>query len=147
MKTDVRRICSPSRNDPVTGAGLVSRLAGGSAMSTQLLSFVIPVKNEQATVGELLARIRTAVSALGRSCEVIFVDDGSDDESWSVIRSLVDAHETGVRAIRFRRNLGKAAALSAGFGAARGDVIMTLDADLQDDPREIGRFLAKLDEG
>jgi glycosyltransferase involved in cell wall biosynthesis len=112
-----------------------------------MLSFVIPVKNEQATVRELLDRIQAAVSALGLSGEVIFVDDGSDDESWGVIRSLVEAHEGQVRGIRFRRNLGKAAALSAGFSAARGEVVLTLDADLQDDPREIGRFLAKLEEG
>jgi glycosyltransferase involved in cell wall biosynthesis len=116
-------------------------------MDTPALSFVIPLKNEQATLAELLARIETATTALDRSCEVIFVDDGSDDDSWPVIRSLVAAHEGVVRALRFRRNLGKAAALAAGFRAARGEVIFTLDADLQDDPQEIGRFLAKLDEG
>jgi glycosyltransferase involved in cell wall biosynthesis len=116
-------------------------------MDSPLLSFVVPLKNEQATLGELLNRIEAATSILGHSYEVIFVDDGSDDGSWSVIRTLVENGQDRVRAMRFRRNLGKAAALSAGFRAARGDVIFTLDADLQDDPQEIGRFLAKLDEG
>jgi glycosyltransferase involved in cell wall biosynthesis len=87
------------------------------------------------------------VSSLHRSFEVIFIDDGSDDESWSVMRSLVEEHPGRVFAIRFRRNLGKAAALSAGFRAARGEVVFTMDADLQDDPQEIPRFLAKLEEG
>jgi|HubBroStandDraft_2_1064218.scaffolds.fasta_scaffold92877_2 cellulose synthase/poly-beta-1,6-N-acetylglucosamine synthase-like glycosyltransferase len=116
-------------------------------MSAPALSFVVPVKNEQETLRELFARIRGAVSDLGRSFEVIFVDDGSDDGSWGVIRSLVESQGGRAVALRFRRNLGKAAALAAGFRVARAEVIMTLDADLQDDPREIGRFLEKLDEG
>src|SRR5580700_11376492 len=116
-------------------------------MSAPALSFVVPVKNEQETLRELFARIRGAVSDLGRSFEVIFVDDGSDDGSWGVIRSLVESQGGRAVALRFRRNLGKAAALAAGFRVARAEVIMTLDADLQDEPREIGRFLEKLDEG
>ncbi|NLE37080.1 MAG: glycosyltransferase family 2 protein, partial [Pirellulaceae bacterium] len=75
--------------------------------------------------------------------DVIFVDDGSTDGSWNELARLAEA-DTHVRAIRFRRNFGKAAALSAGFAAARGELVMTLDADLQDDPREIPRFLAKM---
>jgi glycosyltransferase involved in cell wall biosynthesis len=116
-------------------------------MSPLDLSFVVPVKNEEATLGELLSRIAAASDAAERSFEVIFVDDGSDDSSWSVIRSLVNASGRPVRAIRFRKNLGKAAALAAGFRAACGNVVFTMDADLQDDPRDIGRFLSKLDEG
>jgi dolichol-phosphate mannosyltransferase len=113
------------------------------------LSFIVPVKNEDGTLAELLARVESALADLGRAdgFELIFIDDGSDDNSWSVCRSLVQSRDGRVRAIRFRRNLGKAAALAAGFEAARGNIVFTLDADLQDDPREIGRFLAKLDEG
>jgi hypothetical protein len=116
-------------------------------MDTPALSFVIPLMNEEATLPELLARIGESVSALHRTYEVIFVDDGSDDGSWQVIRSLVQKHPGAVRGIRFRRNLGKAAALAQGFRAARGSIVFTMDADLQDDPKEIGRFLEKLEEG
>lgn len=78
--------------------------------------------------------------------QIIFVDDGSTDGSWQVMEQLVAAH-SGTEAIRFRGNFGKASALSAGFNACRGEVVFTMDADLQDDPKEITRFLAKLDQG
>ena len=78
--------------------------------------------------------------------EVIFVDDGSQDDSWKAIARLASA-DRRVRGIRLRRNFGKAAALSAGFHAARGDLILTMDADLQDDPKEIPSFLTALDKG
>ncbi len=83
--------------------------------------------------------------AQGYDLEIILIDDGSTDGSWSVIRRLAEA-DARVRGIRFRRNFGKAAALSAGFRAAQGDLVMTLDADLQDDPHEIPRFLAAMSE-
>jgi len=82
----------------------------------------------------------------GYELDVIFVDDGSTDQSWSVLRGIAD-NDDCVRAIRFRRNFGKAAALSAGFSAARGELIMTVDADLQDDPHEIPRFLDEIAKG
>lgn len=116
-------------------------------MDKPMLSFVIPLKDEHETIGELHRRIQETANRLGRTFEIIFVDDGSEDESWQVVRSLVEAKDSRVRGLRFRRNLGKAAALAAGFHAARGGVIFTLDADLQDDPQEIGRFLDKLAEG
>jgi dolichol-phosphate mannosyltransferase len=78
--------------------------------------------------------------------EIIFVDDGSQDESWAVIVELAAA-DPAVRGIRFRKNFGKAAALSAGFKAVRGGIVVTLDADLQDDPREIPRLLAEMEQG
>lgn len=110
------------------------------------LTFVIPVKDEEASLGELYSRIAAEV---GRDFgfEVLFIDDGSRDGSWAAIRSLVDRNPGRVRGLRFRRNSGKAAALTAGFRAARGGIVFTLDADLQDDPKEIRRFLAKLAEG
>src|SRR5581483_7462180 len=78
--------------------------------------------------------------------EVLFVDDGSRDGSWTAIRELAQGRP-GIHGIRLRRNFGKAAALSAGFSEAHGEIILTLDADLQDDPHEIPRFLAALEQG
>lgn len=109
-------------------------------------SFIIPVMNEEATLEELTDRIFHHIVDHG-SFEVIFVDDGSSDRSWTVIQALADVFPAYVRGIRFRSNRGKAAALQVGFDAARGEIIFTLDADLQDDPEEIPRFLEKLDEG
>lgn len=111
-----------------------------------MISVVIPVYNEQESLAVLHEELMRVAQSANMRFEILFVDDGSGDGSWDVIRSLSDKH-ADVHGIRFRRNFGKAAALSAGFAAARGDIIMTLDADLQDDPAEIPRFLAKLDEG
>jgi len=79
--------------------------------------------------------------------EIIFIDDGSEDESWDKLQELKQTYTTRLRAIRFRRNQGKAAALSAGFEAARGAVIVTMDADLQDEPEEIPALINKLSQG
>ncbi len=111
-----------------------------------MLSLVIPVLNERDSLAPLYDEIAATAAAERLECEVIFVDDGSRDGSWGAIEELARKHPE-VRGIRFRRNFGKAAALSAGFRAARGDLILTLDADLQDDPHEIPRFLAALDQG
>lgn len=111
------------------------------------ISFIIPVKDEEATIATLYGRIAEVVGALGRSYEVIFIDDGSTDGSWREILALKAAHPEAVQAIRFRRNVGKAAALTAGYRAAQGAIVFTMDADLQDDPVEIPRFLEKLEEG
>jgi glycosyltransferase involved in cell wall biosynthesis len=111
-----------------------------------MISVVIPVYNEQDSLAVLHEELARVAQSADLSFEILFVDDGSSDGSWDVIRSLAVKH-ADVHGIRFRRNFGKAAALSAGFAAARGDIIMTLDADLQDDPAEIPRFLAKLAEG
>jgi dolichol-phosphate mannosyltransferase len=109
-------------------------------------SFVIPLKDEQATLGELCGRIKEQFGPETRF-EIIFVDDGSTDQSWHEIKSLCEQNRGVVRGLRFRRNAGKASALTAGFRAARGGIIFTMDADLQDDPKEVHRFLAKLNEG
>ncbi|MDY0169282.1 MAG: glycosyltransferase family 2 protein [Thermoguttaceae bacterium] len=110
-----------------------------------MLSVVIPVFNEQPSLAELHSQISEVAHEQSYRLEVIFVDDGSTDGSWAEIERLA-AEDGRVRGIRFRRNFGKAAALSAGFAEARGEMVVTLDADLQDDPREIPSFLAKMDE-
>jgi len=111
------------------------------------LSFVIPILNEQSTLCELVDRIESACQSNAITpFEILLIDDGSSDESWNEIERLAKSKST-VHGIRFRRNFGKAAALSAGFQQATGKTIITMDADLQDDPKEIPRMLAKLDEG
>src|SRR5262249_18776862 len=114
------------------GPGLGGRAAG--------LSVVIPLVNEQPSLAQLHAQIAAPAAPPALSAEVIFVDDGSTDGSWATVVGL-SREDARVRGIRFRRNFGKAAALSAGFKAARGEVVLTLDADLQDDPAEVPRFL------
>jgi len=108
-----------------------------------VISLVIPVYNEEASLEQLLSEIEQTLRNAGLEFEVIFIDDGSRDNSWQTITTLA-AKKSQVRGIRFRRNFGKAAALSAGFKAARGDPVLTLDADLQDDPAEIPHLLASL---
>jgi dolichol-phosphate mannosyltransferase len=108
------------------------------------ISVVIPLLNEQETLFELVRRIDASCD--GELCEIVFIDDGSTDGSWQAIEKLAQARGS-VRALRFRRNFGKAAALAAGFAEATGKIIITMDADLQDDPKEIPRMLAKLGEG
>ncbi len=110
------------------------------------LSIIVPVFNEAESLPQLHREITEACTARGVDCEIILVDDGSTDASWNVIGDLAAA-DARVSGIRFRRNFGKAAALSAAMRAARGELMLMLDADLQDDPAEIGRLLDKLDEG
>jgi glycosyltransferase involved in cell wall biosynthesis len=106
------------------------------------VSVVIPVRNEQDDVAELTRSLR---QVLAQPHEIIFIDDGSTDATWQRLLAL---YERGnVRLLRFRRNFGKTAALSAGFAAAQGTLVITMDGDLQDDPKEIPRFLKELDQG
>lgn len=115
----------------------------------QSLSIIIPVYNEEESVRELYDQICAACLQNDYSdYEIIFVDDGSTDASARVIMDLINENpEASITLIRFRKNFGKAAALQAGFEHAEGDIAITMDADLQDDPHEIPRLLAKLDEG
>jgi dolichol-phosphate mannosyltransferase len=111
------------------------------------VSVLIPVKDEEATLATLVAEISAAFATMPETgYEVIFVDDGSADTSWQVMQELAAA-DPRVRAIRLRRNFGKAAALAAAVDEARGDRVVTMDADLQDDPAEVPRLLAELDAG
>ncbi len=112
-----------------------------------MISIVVPLLNEQDSLAELYRQIESAIVKDGLGpFEVILVDDGSRDESWSVVEELVTAHRTVV-GIRFRRNFGKAAALAAGFRAARGELVVTMDADLQDDPNELRALVTQLQSG
>lgn len=112
-----------------------------------MISIVVPLLNEKDSLAELLRQIDSTMTTHGLGAyEVIFIDDGSTDSSWSEIEALSQSNSS-VRAIRFRRNFGKAAALSAGFAAARGETVITMDADLQDDPKEIVNLTRKLSEG
>ena len=110
------------------------------------LTLIIPLLNEEDSLRPLMEKIRGTLRETGMAYEVIFIDDGSTDGSMAVLESLHGAHPE-IQVIQFRRNFGKAAAYTAGFGRARGRFVITMDADLQDDPAEIPGLLAKLDEG
>lgn len=110
------------------------------------LSVVIPAKNEEGSVETLYQEIKSVVNPLKKSFEVIFVDDGSSDSTFEKLAAL-HKKDPRVKIIKFRGNLGKSAALQVGFNLACGEIIFTMDADLQDNPAEIPHFLAKLDEG
>jgi len=110
------------------------------------LTIVIPLYNEVENVDPLHAELSAALDGIGRSYEVIVVDDGSRDGSFECLKA-VHAADPRWRIIRFRRNFGQTAGFAAGFSAARGAVVITSDADLQNDPRDIPRLLAKMDEG
>ena len=116
-----------------------------------MLSIVVPVFNEHASLGELVRRIASVAQRHTYQVEVLMVDDGSSDDSWPQIMTLALASTSDtnviVRGLKLRRNYGKAAALAAGFDHARGQRLITMDADLQDDPEEIPALLAKLDQG
>ncbi len=109
-----------------------------------MLSIVVPVFNEAESLAALHQELSEVAAAQKYDLDVVFVDDGSTDGSWEQICHLAAA-DPRVKGLRFRRNFGKAAALSAGFSQARGELVMTLDADLQDDPHEIPRFLAEME--
>ena len=111
------------------------------------LSLVVPVFNEEQNLPLLLDAVCAVLEPLARPWEVIFVDDGSRDHSASVLETLFKRDPLHVRVIEFRRNFGQTAAIAAGIDHARGDVIILLDADLQNDPADIPMLLAKLDEG
>ena len=111
------------------------------------LSLIIPVYNEEENLPLLFDAIQQVLRSLEYSWEVIFVDDGSQDNSLSVLESLLKKDPEHVRVVVFRRNFGQTAAISAGFDHAQGEIIILLDADLQNDPDDIPLLLAKLDEG
>ncbi len=117
-----------------------------SEIETPDVSIVVPVFEEEESLPELARRIREVCEDEGLSFEVWFVDDGSRDASWAVVQHL-NADDPRFAGLRFRRNYGKSAALAVGFERARGRFVVTMDADLQDDPDEIPALLVLLDEG
>ncbi len=113
----------------------------------RMISFVIPVLNELDSLEALHSAVSQTSESLPSAYEIIFVDDGSSDGSLHVLQNLYQRDRKHVRVIEFRRNFGKTAALAAGFARVRGEVVVTLDADLQDDPSELPKLLATLDDG
>lgn len=110
------------------------------------LSVIVPLFNEQDSLEELYRRLKEVLTSRIPSHEIIFVDDGSQDRSFEILEKLA-AQDKAVKVVRFQKNYGKSAALCMGFRLAKGEIVATLDADLQDDPSEIPKLLDKLDEG
>ncbi len=111
------------------------------------LSVVVPVYNESENLRELNRRVFDAAGSLGKSFEIIYVDDGSGDDSWGILEEFYGQNPGVVRLIGFNRNYGQHMAVLAGFERVRGQVIVTLDADLQNPPEEIPTLVRKLEEG
>ena len=132
----------------ISGNVTTSEASSSPHVSREItLSIVVPVMNECQNVGPLYQKIATVLNNMGARYEIIFIDDGSTDGTFGELQRLHLAHPSTVNVIRFRKNFGKTPALVAGFSLCRGDVVFTMDGDLQDDPNEIPNFLAKLDEG
>lgn len=110
------------------------------------ISIVIPVYNEEESIKELFLRISDVLNRLNKTYEIIFIDDGSIDLTFNVLKELSESNDT-LKVIQFRRNFGKSAALTAGFENTQGEFVITVDGDLQDDPEEIPNFLEKIKEG
>ncbi len=110
------------------------------------VSIVVAIYNEEESIPELCARLDEVMRGLGRSYEILLVDDGSSDRSWEVLPRMAERYPC-LRLIRFRRNFGQTAAIAAGFDAAEGEVIVTIDADLQNDPADIPLLLEHIDGG
>lgn len=116
-------------------------------VNAESLSFIVPAMNEEATLETLFEGIRDQAEKITPLWEIIFIDDGSTDSTWNVMKTIARRESAHVRALQFRHNRGKADALALGYREAKGEVVFTMDADLQDDPNEIPRFLEKLAEG
>ena len=110
------------------------------------VSIVVPIYNEQDNVEAVYSAIRSALQAMGCSYEIVMVDDGSSDGSYGVLARLA-SEDAALKVIRFRRNFGQTAAMSAGFDYAKGDIIIPMDGDLQNDPADIPRLIEKIHEG
>jgi len=110
------------------------------------ISVVVPLYNEEENIEELYRRLKEVLNMVGRTYELIFVDDGSCDKTPQLLRQIFDKDQN-VKVVRLRRNFGQTAALQAGFDSASGQIIISMDGDLQHDPADIPAFLAKLEEG
>ena len=131
---------------PATVINLSSELDQRARSGRPDLSIVVPSMNEEGNINDLYEELVKNLRPLGRTYEIVFIDDGSSDQTWQIMKSLAE-RDPSVIALRHRRNFGKAQGLATGFAVATGDVVITMDGDLQDDPAEISRFLDMLDEG
>lgn len=111
------------------------------------ISIIIPLFNEEENLTELFRQINNVVAKNSYNVEIIFIDDGSTDNSYETLTKITDSSEGNIKIIQFRKNFGKSSALSSGFSVATGDIIITMDADLQDDPAEIPNLIDKLNSG
>lgn len=111
-----------------------------------MISIVVPVYNEEKNIEPLYSEIKNSMALLGNSYEVIFIDDGSVDASPKIIKGLCSA-DANIKGVIFNRNYGQTAAIAAGIDVAKGEYIVTMDADLQNDPRDIGFLIDKVDQG
>ncbi len=133
-------------NQPVSIATVPRLISDIHPEPLSSITVLVPVMNEEGNLHDLYNSLLPEMESIGLPFEILIVDDGSRDRSWEIIQEL-NATDPRVIGLRHRRNFGKAQGLSHGFAAARGDVIITMDGDLQDDPSEISRFLEKLYEG
>lgn len=110
------------------------------------LSIVLPIYNEESNIKELYQRLTELLAKLNRNYEIIFTDDGSTDDSFKLLKEIAQT-DNKIKVIKFKRNFGQTAALAAGIDMAQGETIITLDSDLENDPTDISKLLAKIDEG
>jgi glycosyltransferase involved in cell wall biosynthesis len=133
----------PAESPPAQPLPVRSDMAGPDAPE---ISIVIPLFNEEESIPHLYAALDAAIANCGRPAEVVIVDDGSRDRSFALLEEIA-LKDPRFTVVRLRRNFGQTAAFQAGFDRARGDVIVTMDADLQNDPMDIPKLMAKIDEG
>lgn len=145
--------CSPAGDENLASKSEPSIVTGSDKAGKDAelqpspdLSVLVPVFNEEESLPRLYEKLVSALDSLGRSWEAILVDDGSSDSSWQLLTEM-SARDKRIRCVRFVRNFGQTAALAAGIDFARGEIIIPMDADLQNDPVDITRLLDKLDEG
>ena len=135
-----------ARADDTNADDLAAELEQEWGKTPLALSVVIPLYNEEESIPSLYTRLTAALEEYGRPFEAIIIDDGSSDRSFELLADIA-RKDTRYKIIRLRRNFGQTAAFSAGFDAARGDVIITMDADLQNDPADIPLLMSKIEEG
>jgi undecaprenyl-phosphate 4-deoxy-4-formamido-L-arabinose transferase len=141
MSSRALSLSLPEKISPIRGH------AAASPVRTELVSIVVPVVNESANLARLWARLKPVLDGLDRPWELVFIDDGSRDESLKILREIAAEEAGRVRVVELARNFGQHSAILAGFRQSRGDVVVTLDADLQNPPEEIPRLLDAIDDG
>jgi undecaprenyl-phosphate 4-deoxy-4-formamido-L-arabinose transferase len=141
-----RELLPPLGDDFVSNVGKITSIRDAVSPPAEPVSIVIPVYNESTNLHALWTRLNPVVSGLGRECEVIFVDDGSRDDSLDILRGFA-ASDARVRVVELARNFGQHSALLAGFRNCSGEIVVTLDADLQNPPEEIPRLIDAIDAG